>query len=233
MGKTIINIKDDSRESLIVNEVTDNVEIFVGENATLDYYILESQNHLKVHQAEGSNVAIGCFSLCGSAKHNIRIDLEGEGTSTKLFGVVIADGQQEIENTTYIDHKVKGCQSDEIFKYILNDEAKAAFFGRIHVAHGAIKTDAHQTVRTLCLTDKTRMQAKPELEIYADDVKCSHGATVGQLDQNALLYMRTRGIPETEARRLLMVAFVDDVLANVKDENLHEELSRLIEQRLN
>lgn len=214
-------------------------EIFVGRNATLDFYSLEEHdnkvirlNEVYVRQEEGSNAAIGEFALtAGKTRNRVFIDLNGEHIDTNLFGMVIADGQQMVDNITFIDHKKPNCNSNELFKYVLDDEAKASFIGRILVRDGAIKTDAHQTDRNLCLTDKARMIARPELEIYADDVKCSHGATVGQLDQNALFYMRTRGIPAEEARMLLMFAFMGDVIDNIRIEPLRDRLKHLIEKR--
>lgn len=214
-------------------------EVFVGENATFDLYSLEEHrdnvvrlSEMYVHQAEGSNAAIGSFTLtAGQTRNRVFVDLDGKHITTNLFGMVIADGKQQVDNITYIDHKQSDCNSNELFKYVLDGEAKGSFIGRIHVAHGALKTDAHQTNRNLCLTDKAHMVARPELEIYADDVKCSHGATVGQLDQNALFYMRTRGIPEDEARMLLMFAFMGDVIDNIRIEPLKDRLKHLVEKR--
>ena len=214
-------------------------EVFVGKNATFDFYGLEEHkdnvtrlSEVYVHQEEGSNAAIGQFALtAGKTRNRVYVDLDGEHIDTNLFGLVIADGNQMVDNITFIDHKKSYCNSNELFKYVLDDEAKASFIGRILVRDGAIKTDAHQTDRNLCLTDKTRMIARPELEIYADDVKCSHGSTVGQLDQNALFYMRTRGIPEAEARMLLMFAFMGDVIDNIRIEPLKDRLKHLIEKR--
>ena len=189
-------------------------------------------SNVYMHQEEGSNAAVGEFVLtAGKTRNRVYVDLDGEHIDTNLFGMVIADNKQEVDNITFIDHKHPHCNSNELFKYVLDGEAKCSFIGRILVRDGAVKTDAHQTDRNLCLTDKARMIARPELEIYADDVKCSHGATVGQLDQNALFYMRTRGIPEDEARMLLMFAFMGDVIENIRIEPLRDRLKHLIEKR--
>lgn len=214
-------------------------EVFVGKNATFDFYSLEEHkdnvirlSEMYVRQEEGSNAAFGEFTLAaGKTRNRVYIDLAGEQIDTNIFGMVIADGEQQVDNITFIDHKKSYCNSNELFKYVLDGEAKGSFIGRILVRDGAIKTDAHQTDRNLCLTDKARMIARPELEIYADDVKCSHGATVGQLDQNALFYMRTRGIPEDEARMLLMFAFMGDVIDNIRIEPLKDRLKHLVEKR--
>ena len=214
-------------------------EIFVGKNATFDFYGLEEHkenvirlSNVFVHQEEGSNAAIGQFTLtAGKTRNRVYVDLDGEKIDTNLFGMVIADDKQQVDNITFIDHKKSYCNSNELFKYVLDGEAKGSFIGRILVRDGAVKTDAHQTNRNLCLTEKARMIARPELEIFADDVKCSHGATVGQLDQNALFYMRTRGIPEEEAQMLLMFAFMGDVIDNIRIEPLKDRLKHLIEKR--
>ena len=248
--RLLIIIGDGAKASLLVCEHASDLadvkllnlqvtEVFVGKKATFDYYSLEEHNEnvirlndMYVRQEEGSNAAIGEFVLtAGKTRNRVYIDLNGEHIDTNLFGMVIADGQEEVDNITFIDHKKPNCNSNELFKYVLDGEAKGSFIGRILVRDGAIKTDAHQTDRNLCLTDKARMIARPELEIYADDVKCSHGATVGQLDQNALFYMRTRGIPEAEARMLLMFAFMGDVIDNIRIEPLKDRLKHLVEKR--
>jgi len=248
--RLLIIIGKDAKASLLVCEHASDLadvklldlqvtEIFVGQNATFDFYSLEEHDNKVVrlsevymHQADGSNAALGEFVLtAGETRNRVFVDLDGEHIDTNLFGMVIADNQQKVDNITFIDHKKPNCNSNELYKYVLDGEAKGSFIGRILVRDGAIKTDAHQTDRNLCLTDKARMIARPELEIYADDVKCSHGATVGQLDQNALFYMRTRGIPADEARMLLMFAFMGDVIDNIRIEPLRDRLKHLIEKR--
>lgn len=214
-------------------------EIFLGKEATFDFYSLEEHNDrvtrlssVYVAQQEHSNAAIGQYALtAGCTRNRVYIDLQGEQAETHLFGMCIADQDQMVDNITYIRHRVAGCHSDELFKYVLDDAARGSFIGRILVQKGAVRTDAHQTDRNLCLTADTRMVARPELEIYADDVKCSHGATVGQLDQQALFYMRTRGIPESEARMLLMFAFMGDVIDGIRIEPLKDRLKHLVEKR--
>jgi Fe-S cluster assembly protein SufD len=215
------------------------LEVSVEEEGALDLYELEEGtahaarlSQLYVHQAAHSRAAIGLFSLtAGVTRCRTHVDLDGEGADIRLFGMVIADRKQQVDHLTFIDHRYPNCTSNELFKYVLDEEAQGGFVGRILVREGAIGTDAHQTVRNLCLTDKSRMLARPELEIYADDVKCSHGATVGQLDADALYYMRTRGIPEQEARLLLMFAFMGDVIDQVRLEPLRDRLKQLVEKR--
>lgn len=214
-------------------------EIFAGPWSTLDFYALEEHHELCqrlssvfVDQQEGSNVAIGQYTLtAGQTRNRVYIDFKAPHAQTHLYGLCIADHEEQIDNITYIRHRHPDCQSNELFKYVLDDQARGSFIGRILVQQGAVKTDAHQTDRNLCLTPETRMVARPELEIYADDVKCSHGATVGQLDQQALYYMRTRGIPESEARLLLMFAFMSDVIDGIRIEPLRDRLKHLVEKR--
>lgn len=214
-------------------------EAFVGEGASLDFYSLEEHNlqvarlsSIYVEQQASSNVVLGGYALtAGKTRNRVYIDLKGEHAQTTLNGMVIADDRQMVDNITYIRHRVPDCQSNELYKYVLDDESRGSFIGRILVQEGAVQTDAHQTDRNLSLTDKTRMMARPELEIYADDVKCSHGATVGQLNQQAMYYMRTRGIPEAEARLLLMFAFMGDVIDGIRLEPLKDRLKHLVEKR--
>ncbi|MDO4497393.1 MAG: Fe-S cluster assembly protein SufD [Bacteroidales bacterium] len=248
--RLLIIIEDEAKASLLVcdhaSDLADvrllslqTTEIFVGRNATFDFYALEEHNEkvsrlstVYVEQQEGSNAAIGQYALqSGTTRNRVYIDLKGEHAETHLFGLAIADGEQKVDNLTYIRHRVPNCQSHEFFKYVADDKARCSFVGRILVQQGADKTDAHQTCRNLCLSTDTRMVARPELEIYADDVKCSHGATTGQLDQQALFYMRTRGIPEAEARMLLMFAFMDDVIDEIRIEPLKDRLRHLVEKR--
>ena len=215
-------------------------EIFVGEEAQLDFYQLEEQHGLcrrlssiYVEQQAGSNVAIGGYTLtAGITRNRVYVDYRGTDAQTSLYGLCIADEDQQVDNLTYVRHRLPGCQSNELFKYVLDDRARGSFIGRVLVQQGAIRTDAHQTARNLLLTPDARMVARPELEIYADDVKCSHGATVGQLDQQALFYMLTRGIPEAEARLLLTIAFMSDVIDGIRIEPLRDRLRHLVEKRL-
>ena len=214
-------------------------EIFAGPYSNIDFYELEEHHEhcrrlssVYVEQQEGSVVGVGQYALtAGLTRNRVYIDLKGPNAETYLYGLCIADIDQQVDNITYIRHRAPKCTSQELFKYVLDNEARGSFIGRILVQEGADKTDAHQTDRNLILTPNCRMVARPELEIYADDVKCSHGATVGQLDQNALFYMRTRGIPEAEARLLLMFAFMGDVIDGIRIDPLKDRLKHLVEKR--
>ncbi|MDR2621512.1 MAG: Fe-S cluster assembly protein SufD [Dysgonamonadaceae bacterium] len=218
---------------------TQVVEIFAGENAGFDFCELEesSPNTIRltsnfVRQAASSQVRINSITLSnGTTRNNYTIDLAGEHAETYLYGMAIADSRQKIDNYTLINHRVPNCRCNELFKYILDDEAVGVFSGRIIVAKDAQKTEAYQSNRNLLGSRGCRMFAKPQLEIYADDVKCSHGMTTGQLDENALFYICSRGIPKEEAVLLLKFAFTNDVIQGIRMDGLRDRLKLLIEKR--
>ena len=220
----------------LVSQVT---EIYVGEEAVFDYYDMEesSLNTTRIasafmKQEAGSNTLMNGITLHnGITRNNYRITFAGEHSEANLYGMAIADQRESVDNFTFIDHAVPNCHSNELFKYVLNDKSQGSFSGRILVRSDAQKTEAYQSNKNLCASSDAHMYTKPQLEIYADDVKCSHGATIGQLDQNALFYMRTRGISEAEARLLLMFAFTNDVIENIRLEALKDRLRQLVEKR--
>ncbi|OJV44862.1 MAG: Fe-S cluster assembly protein SufD [Bacteroidales bacterium 36-12] len=215
-------------------------EVFVGKNAMYEQYKLENThirttnlNTLLVDQQESSVALINNITLHnGITRSNIEIALNGEHCETELCGMVIGDKKQHVDNFTNIYHNKPNCHSTELFKYVLDDMSVGAFTGRLYVAKDAQKTQAYQTNKNLLLTKGAKMRTKPQLEIYADDVKCSHGATVGQLDEKALFYMCTRGIPFKEARLLLMSAFTSDVIDHIRIPLLAERMRILVEKRL-
>lgn len=215
------------------------VEIFAGENAHVDYYDLEESSastsrfsSLYVCQAGNSNVVVNGVTLTnGLTRNNYYVSLDGEGATLTLSGMSVLDGEQQLDTYSLVSHNVPRCTCNELFKNVLNDHAVGAFSGRILVKEGAEKTSAYQTNRNLCATRECRMYSKPQLEIYADDVKCSHGMTTGQLDDAALFYMQSRGIPREEARMLLSVAFTADVIEQIRLDALRDRLHRLVEKR--
>ena len=215
------------------------IEVFVGEGASFDYYDLEESSDtttrfssLFVKQEAGSNVVINGITLTnGLTRNDYQVELLGERAEMTLCGMSILDKEQHVDTYTHITHAVPRCKSNELFKNVLNDQAVGAFSGRILVKEGADKTEAYQSNRNLCATREARMYSKPQLEIYADDVKCSHGMTTGQLDEEAIFYMRSRGISLEEARMLLSVAFTSDVIDHVRVEALRDRLHRLVEKR--
>ena len=230
---------DHSDESSVRFLASQVCEIFVDDDAVFDYYDMEesSENTAKVasvfvRQGARSNVLVNGIVLHnGVTRSNYYSTFDGEHAELSLCGMGIVDKEQSVDTYTYIDHAVSHCHSNELFKYVLNDSARGSFCGRILVRHGAQKTEAYQGNKNLCASPLAKMYAKPQLEIYADDVKCSHGATIGQLDQNALFYMRSRGITEAEARMLLMFAFTNDVIEQVRLDALKDRLRQLVEKR--
>lgn len=220
----------------LCNRVT---EVFVGENASFEYYSLENTHNkttnissLMVKQEASSNVLINAVTLHnGLTRNNVQVDLDGENAEVMLCGMAIGDKNQQVDNFTLINHNTPHCRSHELFKYVLDDSAIGAFAGKIYVAPGAQKTEALMTNKNLCATPTAKMKAKPQLEIYADDVKCSHGATVGQLDEAALFYMRSRGISVKEAKLLLKFAFAADVIENIRIDALKDRIHLLVEKR--
>ena len=215
------------------------VEVFAGENAVFDLYELEEThnstvrfNNLYVNQEAGSNVLLNGMTLHnGTTRNTTEVTLAGRGAEISLCGMAIADQNEQVDNHTFIDHKVPDCTSNELFKYVLDDQAVGAFAGKVLVREGAQHTSSQQTNRNLCATREAHMYTQPQLEIYADDVKCSHGATVGQLDENALFYMQQRGISLKEARLLLMFAFVNEVIDHIRMDALKDRLHLLVEKR--
>lgn len=218
---------------------TQVIEAFVGENAKLDLYCLE-ETHYKntrvsnvyIEQQANSVVNHNVITLHNGVTRN-RLDLvfKGEGAECFANGCVIGDKSQHIDNNTLIDHQVGHCTSHQLYKYVLGDEAVGAFAGRILVRKDAQKTSSNEINQNLCTTKQARMFTQPMLEIYADDVKCSHGSTVGQLNDAAMFYMRQRGISEKEAKLLLEFAFVNEVVDQIQLEPLKERLRYLVEKR--
>lgn len=215
-------------------------EVFISENAVYEHYNLENTSHtntnlstLLIDQKESSNVLTNSITLHnGITRNNIEIALNGEHCEALLCGMVLSDKKQQVDNFTSILHNKPNCHSNELFKYILDDDSSCGFTGRLVVAKDAQKTAAFQTNKNLLLNNNARMRTKPQLEIYADDVKCSHGATIGQLDENAMFYLRSRGISAHEARLLLMYAFTSDIIDNVKIDALQDHIKMLVEKRL-
>ncbi len=218
---------------------TQVVEVFAGENAVFDLYELEETHdstvrfsNLYVRQEAGSNVLLNGMTLHnGTTRNTTEVTLAGRGAEINLCGMAIADRNEQVDNHTFIDHQVPDCTSNELFKYVLDHQATGAFAGKVLVREGAQRTCSQQTNRNICATREARMYTQPQLEIYADDVKCSHGATVGQLDENALFYMQQRGISLQEARLLLMFAFVNEVVDQIRMEALKDRLHLLVEKR--
>ena len=218
---------------------TEVAEIFIGRGASLDLYELEETpdsntrlGNLYVRQENDSRFNHCNITLTnGFTRNYVEVILDGEGAETNINGLAIGDKNQHIDNRTLVDHRKGHCTSNELYKYILDEDSTGVFAGKMLIRTEAQQTVSQQTNRNLCLTSCARMYAQPQLEIYADDVKCSHGSTVGQLDENALFYMQQRGIPAEEARHLLMYAFAGEVTDKIKLDALRERLHILVEKR--
>lgn len=241
---------DDAKASILVCDHSQNqdvdylsnqvVEIYAGRNASIEYYDLEESSprthrlsQLFAEQHEGSRLTVNGSTLLGGAtRNNFTVKVIGDNADTHLAGMAICTDTQVVDNTTSVHHLSKGCSSEQMFKYVLDDKSVGAFYGTIIVDEKAKFTNAYQTNRNILASADARMYTRPQLEIYCDDVKCSHGATVGQLDSNALFYMRSRGIPLDEARLMLMQAFMQDVIDTVSLPALKTRLQQLIESRL-
>ena len=218
---------------------TQVIEAYVGENASLDLYCMEETHHKNVRvsnvyidQQANSRVNHNVITLHnGVTRNKLDLTFSGEGAECQCYGCVIADKQQHVDNNTLITHKVPHCTSNELYKYVLDDRSTGAFAGRVLVEHGAQKTTSQMTNQNLTATKEARMYTQPMLEIYADDVKCAHGSTVGQLNDAALFYMRQRGISLDEAKMLLQNAFINEVIDHMQLEPLRDRLHYLVEKR--
>lgn len=225
----------DDREFL----TTQVSEIFVGEGANVEVYGLEETHQRNtlvdstfIEQQRDSHLRHDLITLHnGITRHTTRLRFAGEGAECYLDGAVIADKQQHVDNNTLIDHAVPHCDSHELYKYVLDEKAVGAFAGKVLVRKDAQKTTSQETNQNLLATKQARMYTQPMLEIYADDVKCSHGSTVGQLNDKALFYMQQRGIPLKEARMLLQTAFITEVIDNIPLERLRDRLHYLVDKR--
>lgn len=219
------------------NSVT---EVFVGANANFEYYSLQNQhnsttslNSVFIHQERDSKATTLYSSLHGGLiRNNLKFILDGENAEANLYGMAFIDRKQHVDNFTQVIHAKPHCLSDQIYKNVLDDESTGAFAGRIHVMRDAQKTNAFQRNNNLLLTDEATMQTKPQLIIDADDVKCSHGATVGQIDEEALFYLRARGIEESKARLMMMNAFAHEVIQRISIAPLRDRIDDLVDKRL-
>ncbi|NUM81740.1 Fe-S cluster assembly protein SufD [bacterium] len=225
------------QETYFTNAVT---EIFTDENAVLDHHKiqLESPNafhigNMHIHQQRSSNFTSNLFSFGAAlARNEAATELDGEGIESRLNGVYVVRDHQHVDNRTFIDHAKPHCHSFEVYKGILADQSTAVFNGKILVRQDAQKTDAKQSNHALLLSKDATINTKPQLEIFADDVKCTHGATVGQIDAEMLFYLRARGLGKQEAENLLTQAFAGSVVEQVRYEPLREELNKILLERL-
>lgn len=248
--RLLVVMEEDSEATLLCCDHTmdcDNsylsssvAEIFLARGASLSLYDLEESSPLTsrcagifVSQESGSHLRLGEATLwCGTTRNDYEVSLAGEGASVKMSGLTTGAASSLSDTYTRVSHLAPRCVSRQLFKFALPDSSRGAFRGHVYVAPGAKGTDASQTCRNLLAGAEARMHTEPRLEIYCDDVKCSHGAATGQLSADALFYMRQRGIPEAEARAMLMQAFMSDVVDTFRMDGLRDRLRHLVEKRL-
>ena len=212
----------------------------VGQNAHVHHYKLqnESVNAFQINnsiatQDRDSTYSSYVLDLGGkTVRNNLSSHLQASGTNTNLYGVYLAKGNQHIDNQSFIDHAHPHCESNELYKGIIDEKGRGVFNGKVNVRQDAQKTNAFQQNSSLVLSDTAIMDTKPQLEIFADDVKCSHGATIGQLDESSMYYLRTRGMNEQKARAMLQFAFVAEVLENFKIDAVKEKALAMMEEKL-
>jgi Fe-S cluster assembly protein SufD len=215
-------------------------EIVAADNAVVDHYKVGREGPeafhlatLQISQGRSSDVASHTITLGGSlVRNDINVLLAGEGGECTLNGFYMAGGSQLVDNHLFVDHAVPHCNSREVFKGILDGKSRGIFSGRIYVRENAQKTDAKQSNASLLLSPDAQIESKPQLEILADDVKCTHGATIGQVSEDAVFYLRSRGLTDEAARSLLVYAFARESIGHVQLESLRARLERLLFERL-
>ncbi|MTI38644.1 Fe-S cluster assembly protein SufD [Fulvivirga lutimaris] len=215
-------------------------EILVDENAHGNYYKIQNNNdnasHIgttQIHQKRSSVFSTYTFTLNGgTVRNNLNIAVDGEGCESHMYGLYVVNGKTHVDNHTAADHIRPHSMSNELYKGILEDNARGVFNGKVYVRQAAQKTNAFQSNKNILLSDTSTVNTKPQLEIWADDVKCSHGCTTGQLDEDALFYLRARGLSKTSARAMLLYAFAIEVIESVKLEPLKNYLEHIISERL-
>lgn len=226
-----------SGKSFLTNSVS---EVYVGQNANLHSVRVQNEHNgstqissVYLNQESDSNAMQDTITLHGGlVRNNYFNKLNGENCNNQTFGLYLSDQGQHIDSYVHMDHAYPHCTSNQLFKGVLDEYSTGAFNGRILVRRDAQKTVAYQANNNILLTDDAKMYSKPQLEIYADDVKCSHGGTSGQLDKDAMFYLRTRGIPHKEAQLLLMYAFAHEVIGHIRIKPLQERIHELVEKRL-
>jgi Fe-S cluster assembly protein SufD len=248
--RNLIIVEQGARASVIESYVTLDpgaaywtnavTEVVAGANSWIEHTRIQRESERAYHigsthvdQQRDSHYRSFSMAMGGAlARHNLHVRLNDENIETLMYGLYLSRGEQLVDNHTAIYHNQPNCRSWEVYKGILDDRSRAVFNGKVFVRPEAQKTDAKQTNRNLLLSDAAKVNTKPQLEIFADDVKCTHGATVGRLDDIALFYARSRGVPAAEAQRLLTYAFAAEVIEEVALEPVRNELERLVRERL-
>ena len=216
----------------------DNLRLTIKEGAEMELYRLQYMNskeftNLEIIMEAESKLNLCTITLNGEhVRNNISVRMKGEGCHLEVNGLYLVDREQECDNYIFVEHACPHCTSHELYKGIVDDTARARFNGHVLVQDGAVKTEAYMTNRNILLTDKAHVDTRPFLEIYNDDVKCSHGSTIGQLDKQALFYLRSRGIPERTAVTMLSYAFCDEVIRTIAIESLRDTVGDMVKKRL-
>lgn len=245
--RNFIHLEEGSQAKVVIKTISTNTserclvnllsEVFVEKNAHLEINKIQDEGNYKyqiateqVRQEGNSYFKINTFTLSGElVRNNLNISLNGEHTETFLNGLYPLKGKQHVDNHTYVLHREPNCVSHELYKGILDDTSTAVFNGKVYVHQDAQKTNAYQSNANIVLTDTASINSKPELEIYADDVKCSHGSTTGQLDEEALFYLRARGLSKKTAKAVLVNAFAADVIEHIGIEAVRNEIETYID----
>ncbi|MBQ6237461.1 MAG: Fe-S cluster assembly protein SufD [Bacteroidales bacterium] len=218
----------------------ENLQVCIERDASLKLYRLQGPNtqpnhltELHVAMQEGSRLSMCTVTLGGShVRNNIQVRMQGERCTLEADGLYLIDREQECDNYIFVEHAKPNCHSRELYKGIVDDAARARFNGHVLVQDGAVKTEAYQTNHNILLTDKAHVDTRPFLEIYNDDVKCSHGSTIGQLDEQAMFYLMTRGISQRTAVTMLSYAFCDEVIRNIAISSLRDTVGDMVKKRL-
>ena len=247
--RTLIVAEDESQVAIVEDYVSlgagvslsnTATELFAGESAVVSHYMLEREHTdafnvstLRIQQGRSANTTTHSILLGGGlVRNNVHPVLAGEGGECLINGLFVGEGGQHLDNYMLVEHAQPHCGSRQFYNGILDGKSHGVFHGRIIVHKDAQKTDAKQTNRNLLLSDDAQIDTKPQLEIYADDVKCTHGATIGQIEENALFYLRSRGIDESSARKLLLLAFASECLDRMKEESVRGHIEELINRHL-
>ncbi|NOZ46420.1 MAG: Fe-S cluster assembly protein SufD [Chlorobi bacterium] len=247
--RNLVVVERNSSVQIIESYLSENIkntftnvvtEIIAGENAQINWIRIQKEaenakqmNHLKVIQNANSNFSCNTITLSGTlVRNNIHVNMNGEGSFCNLYGLYLTGNKQLVDNYTFVNHAVPHCESRQVYKGIIDDEASAVFFGKVLVAKDAQKTNANQSNKNILLSENARINSKPQLEIYADDVTCSHGSTTGQLDKEALFYLQSRGISKEKARGMLLYGFVSEILNKIENENVRNEVDKWVKHIL-
>ena len=247
--RVLVVLGEDAEARVLVCDHTQNreqsylvlttVELICGRNSRLDYYDIEESSprtsrlwSLYASMEEGADLLVDGITLNnGVTRNEYYATMRGEHCNLQLLGMGIEDNDRRLDTYSLIRHLKPRCHSNELFKYTVDNEARGAFCGRIYVAPGAVKTEAYQSNRNVLGSERARMFSKPQLEIYNDDVKCSHGTAIGQFDEKQIFYMMTRGLTRADAETLLKQAFMADVIAGVRLDALRDRLTHLVDMR--